>query len=56
VLPIVHSIGWSLIFIDGDHKSPSRRRDCARLVENDVLILFHHLVSPDVAKGLGAAM
>lgn len=46
---------WSLIFIDGDHNHPGPIQDAViahELAENDALILFHDLASPDVAKGL----
>lgn len=46
---------WSLIFIDGNHDAPFPLKDaiiCEQLAEKDALILFHDLVSPDVAQGL----
>lgn len=46
---------WGLIFIDGNHEAPGPRDDaeaCARCAEDDALILFHDLASPDVAAGL----
>ncbi|MHC5742387.1 MAG: class I SAM-dependent methyltransferase [Nostoc sp.] len=46
---------WSLIFIDGDHEAPALLNDtivCEPLAEEDALILFHDLTSPDVAQGL----
>ncbi|WP_448266667.1 class I SAM-dependent methyltransferase [Nostoc sp. DSM 114159] len=46
---------WSLIFIDGDHEAPAPLNDtivCEPLAEDDALILFHDLTSPDVAQGL----
>ncbi len=46
---------WSLIFIDGNHEYPGPLNDaiiCEELAEEDALILFHDLVSPDVAAGL----
>jgi hypothetical protein len=49
------SRNWSLMFIDGDHSVDAPRRDaevCARYAAADAMILFHDLVSPDVARGL----
>ncbi len=46
---------WSLIFIDGNHEAPGPLNDaiiCEQLAEEDALILFHDLASPDVAQGL----
>ncbi len=46
---------WSLIFIDGDHETPAPLYDaivCEQLAEEDAIILFHDLTSPDVAQGL----
>lgn len=46
---------WSLIFIDGNHDAPGPLNDaiiCETLAEEDALILFHDLTSPDVAQGL----
>lgn len=46
---------WSLIFIDGNHDAPGPLNDaiaCDRLAEDDALILFHDLASPEVAQGL----
>jgi len=46
---------WSLIFIDGNHDEPGPLHDamvCEKYAEDDALILFHDLASPDVAQGL----
>lgn len=46
---------WSLIFIDGNHEAPGPLNDalaCEQLAEEDALIIFHDLASPDVAQGL----
>ncbi len=46
---------WSLIFIDGDHEAPGPLKDamtCEKYAEDDAIILFHDLASPDVAQGL----
>ena len=46
---------WSLAFIDGDHEGPAPRLDAeavARHAATNALVLFHDLVSPDVAAGL----
>lgn len=46
---------WSLIFIDGNHEAPGPLDDaiaCERLADEDALILFHDLASPDVSQGL----
>ncbi|HEY9850038.1 MAG TPA: TylF/MycF/NovP-related O-methyltransferase [Leptolyngbyaceae cyanobacterium] len=46
---------WSLIFIDGDHEAPAPLYDaivCEQLAEQDAIILFHDLTSPDVVQGL----
>ena len=46
---------WSLAFIDGDHEGDAPRRDaevCERFLAPDALVLFHDLLSPDVAAGL----
>ncbi len=46
---------WSLIFIDGNHDTPSPLNDaivCEKYAEEDALILFHDLTSPDVTEGL----
>jgi glycosyltransferase involved in cell wall biosynthesis len=46
---------WSLIFIDGNHESPGPLNDaitCENYAEDDAMILFHDLASPDVAEGL----
>ncbi len=47
---------WSFFFIDGNHDSPYPVYDaavCAEYAENDALIVFHDLSSPEVAQGLG---
>jgi predicted O-methyltransferase YrrM len=46
---------WSLFFIDGDHEAPHPIQDaiaCAACAASDALLLFHDLVSPDVAQAL----
>jgi predicted O-linked N-acetylglucosamine transferase (SPINDLY family) len=46
---------WALFFIDGNHEAPYPVFDaavCAEHAEQDALILFHDLASPDVAQGL----
>ncbi len=46
---------WSLIFIDGHHEAPAPLNDamiCEQFAEDDALILFHDLSSPDVGQGL----
>jgi len=46
---------WSVIFIDGNHEAPAPLNDaiaCEKFAEQDALIMFHDLVSPDVAQGL----
>jgi len=46
---------WSLIFIDGHHEVPAPLNDaiiCEQFAEEDALILFHDLASPDVGQGL----
>lgn len=46
---------WPLIFIDGDHEAPGPLKDaiaCEKYAEEDAIILFHDLSSPDVAQGL----
>jgi len=46
---------WSLIFIDGNHEAPSPLNDavtCEKIAEENALVLFHDLVSPDVSQGL----
>lgn len=45
---------WSLIFIDGNHDAPFPLQDAvasAQCAAEDAVILFHDLVSPDVAHG-----
>jgi glycosyltransferase involved in cell wall biosynthesis/predicted O-methyltransferase YrrM len=49
------SKGWSLVFIDGDHEAPAPLIDaivCEGFAEEDALVVFHDLASPDVAEGL----
>ncbi|WP_199321251.1 TylF/MycF/NovP-related O-methyltransferase [Microcoleus sp. FACHB-831] len=52
----VHSQGkWALIFIDGNHDAPGPLNDAIaaeKFAEDDAIILFHDLASPDVAQGL----
>jgi glycosyltransferase involved in cell wall biosynthesis/predicted O-methyltransferase YrrM len=51
----VHNRKWPLIFIDGNHEAPGPLLDaivCENLAEEDAIILFHDLASPDVAQGL----
>ncbi|CAN1210487.1 hypothetical protein TUMEXPCC7403_09845 [Tumidithrix helvetica PCC 7403] len=46
---------WSLIFIDGNHDAPYPLKDariCETLAEDNAMILFHDLASPDVSQGL----
>lgn len=46
---------WSLIYIDGNHEAPGPLYDaiaCEKYAQDDALILFHDLASPDVAQGL----
>jgi predicted O-methyltransferase YrrM len=46
---------WSLCFIDGNHDGQAPLLDaqvCEPLMEPDAAIVFHDLVSPDVAAGL----
>jgi predicted O-methyltransferase YrrM len=46
---------WSLFFIDGNHDAPYPLQDgmaCESCAATDALILFHDLVSPDVAQAL----
>lgn len=46
---------WVLFFIDGNHEAPYPVFDtavCVEHAEQDALILFHDLASPDVAHGL----
>lgn len=46
---------WALIFIDGNHDGDGPRRDAetaARFARPDAAIVFHDLMSPDVAEGL----
>lgn len=50
-----HQRKWSLIFIDGNHDAPGPLEDaiaCEQLAEEDAIVLFHDLASPDVAQGL----
>ena len=46
---------WSLFFIDGEHMAHGPSTDaavCAQFAEPDAMMLFHDLVSPDVARGM----
>jgi predicted O-methyltransferase YrrM len=46
---------WPLFFIDGNHDAPHPLEDtraCEARAADDSLILFHDLVSPDVAQGM----
>jgi hypothetical protein len=46
---------WSLVFIDGDHDGDAPRRDAeliSRLAAPSAMVLFHDLMSPDVARAL----
>jgi predicted O-methyltransferase YrrM len=46
---------WSLFFIDGNHDAPYPLQDamaCEVCAAPDALMLFHDLVSPDVAQAL----
>jgi len=46
---------WSLIFVDGNHDRPHPLLDAktaALVAEDDALIMFHDLASPEVAEGL----
>src|SRR5262249_38133260 len=46
---------WAFAFIDGDHDNEAPRRDAetvARYAADDALVLFHDLISPDVARAL----
>jgi predicted O-methyltransferase YrrM len=46
---------WALIFIDGDHNHPGPIQDavaCEALAEQNAMVVFHDLISPDVARGL----
>jgi hypothetical protein len=46
---------WSLFFIDGDHEGDAVVRDtlaCLPHATQDCIILFHDLMSPDVARAL----
>jgi macrocin-O-methyltransferase TylF-like protien/methyltransferase family protein len=46
---------WSLLFIDGNHDAPFPLNDtiaCEPFAEDDAMILFHDLASPDVSQGL----
>jgi predicted O-methyltransferase YrrM len=51
----LHKRKWSLIFIDGNHGDPGPLQDavvCEERAEDDAMVIFHDLVSPDVARGL----
>lgn len=46
---------WSFFFIDGNHEAPHPLFDTATAIEYaepDAAVVFHDLVSPDVAQGL----
>jgi glycosyltransferase involved in cell wall biosynthesis/predicted O-methyltransferase YrrM len=46
---------WPFIFIDGNHEAPGPLEDaiiCEQLAEEDAVIVFHDLTSPDVSQGL----
>jgi glycosyltransferase involved in cell wall biosynthesis/predicted O-methyltransferase YrrM len=46
---------WAFIFIDGNHEAPHPLFDAATAVEfaeQDALVVFHDLASPDVAQAL----
>ena len=46
---------WDFIFIDGNHEAPYPTFDAAVVAEyanDDALVVFHDLASPDVAQGL----
>jgi hypothetical protein len=46
---------WAFIFIDGHHGKQHPLQDamiCEQFAENDAMIFFHDLISPDVAEGL----
>jgi predicted O-methyltransferase YrrM len=46
---------WSFIFIDGDHEGSAPLRDTEAVVRHatdDAMVIFHDLVSPNVAAGL----
>jgi predicted O-methyltransferase YrrM len=50
-----HQRRWALIFIDGNHDAPGPLRDAMaseKFAEPDAAVVFHDLVSPDVAEGL----
>jgi len=50
-----HKRKWPFFFIDGNHEAPYPVFDaavCAEHAEDDAVILFHDLASPDVAHGL----
>jgi predicted O-methyltransferase YrrM len=58
VIQTVHSARsepWSFVFIDGNHDRPGPRLDAEAVLPNcaaDAMVVFHDLVSPDVAEGL----
>lgn len=58
-IPEVSAAGdgpWSIVFIDGDHERDAPRADAdavADLCAPDACVLFHDLVAPAVARGLG---
>jgi hypothetical protein len=46
---------WSFAFIDGNHDRPGPRLDAEAVLPNcadDAMVVFHDLLSPDVAEGL----
>jgi FkbM family methyltransferase len=46
---------WSFLFIDGSHTAPDPLNDAriaVQFAEPDALVLFHDVVSPEVAEGL----
>jgi predicted O-methyltransferase YrrM len=58
VIQTVHSARtepWSFTFIDGNHDRPGPRLDAEAVLPHcadDAMVVFHDLVSPDVAEGL----
>jgi hypothetical protein len=49
------ALRWGLIFIDGNHDRPGPLQDAIaahQVAADDALVLFHDLVSPEVAEGL----
>ena len=48
---------WALAFVDGDHGGEAPRKDALAVAEfaaDDAMIVFHDLMSPDVADGMRA--